>query len=144
MTENHTPTPVDAAVDGGEEAGFEVMCRDAVLAGRAMSSGEFLAGLLAHAELATAGRPDKLAVDIWADQDPALIQAVWDRALAVGFYAGRLSSAPRLFADEMARVQGVFEEVGFNAMGGLSARSRRLVAPVEGRHPADGESERGR
>ncbi|MET8571818.1 hypothetical protein [Streptomyces sp. NPDC004783] len=134
-----TPTPADDAQGGQvlEDAAFETMRTDAVLAGRAMSSGAFLAGLIASAELDTVGRPDKLATDLWPDEDPVLIQEVWDRALAVGLHAGRRSASPRLYRDEMARVSEALSEAGFHAMAGLVARSRRLVAPEA--HPADNE-----
>jgi hypothetical protein len=89
------------------------------------------------------GRPDKLAADLFPGEDPAVVQQIWERALAVGFYAGRLSSAPRLYRDQMVRVQGEFEAAAFHAMGGLVGRSRRLVAPESGGHPADGEDVRG-
>lgn len=133
--------PADDAQDVLEDEAFQVMCQDAVLAGRAMSSGEFLAGLLANAQLATVGRPDKLAVDMFPGVDPVVVQSIWDRALAVGLHAGRRSVLPRLYRDELDRIAGAFEEAGFHAMGGSVARSRRLVAPDP--HPADGEVTRG-
>ncbi|MFC9891484.1 hypothetical protein [Streptomyces pilosus] len=141
------PTPAAVPADdaqGGvlEDGAFEAMRTDAVLTGRAMSSGEFLAGLLANGQLATVGRPDKLAVDLWPGVDPAVVQAIWDRALAVGLHAGRRSVTPRLYRDEMDRIAGVFAEAGFHAMGGSVLRSRRLVAP-EVPHPVDGEEPRG-
>ncbi|RIH58538.1 hypothetical protein D3C59_34580 [Streptomyces sp. SHP22-7] len=86
------------------------------------------------------GRPDRLARDLWPDVDPVVVQAIWDRALAVGLHAGRRSSSPRLFRDEMARVSAALAEAGYHAMAGLVARSRRLVASE---HPADGEAGRG-
>ncbi|MFB8182674.1 hypothetical protein ACFC8N_43125 [Streptomyces sp. NPDC055966] len=132
-----TESPVPS--DHEDDAGFEAMRRDAVLGGRAMSSGAFLAGLIASAELETVGRPDKLAADLFPDADPATVQAVWDRALAVGFHAGRLSSAPRLFRDQMDRVAGAFEQAGFHAMAGLVRRSRALVAPEVDGLAADSE-----
>jgi hypothetical protein len=133
------PQPADDSAEGVfEDAAFETMRTDAVLCGRAMSSGEFLAGLIANGQLETVGRPKKLARDIWPDEDPALIQAVWDRALAVGFHAGRQSVRPSLHRDEMDRIAGQFEEAAFHAMGGSVLRSRRLVAP-EVPHPVDGE-----
>jgi hypothetical protein len=108
-----------------------------------MSSGEFLAGLIADGHLETVGRPDKLAADLFPGEDPIVVQRVWDRALAVGFYAGQLSSTPRLNRDQMARIQQEFVSAGFHAMGGLVGRSRRLVAPEQKAHPADGEDARG-
>lgn len=122
-----------------EDAGFETMRTDAVCAGRAMSSGAFLAGLIANAQLATVGRPERLARDLWPDVDPVVVQEIWDRALAVGLHAGRRSVSPRLYRDEMDRIAGVLAEAGFHAMAGLVARSRRLVAPEVVQHPVDGE-----
>jgi hypothetical protein len=144
MTEIPTaPVPASPSSPEGEDAVFERMRADAVLGGRAMSSGVFLAGLIADGQLETVGRPDKLAADLFPGEDPAVVQQIWERALAVGFYAGRLSSAPRLYRDQMVRVQGEFEAAAFHAMGGLVGRSRRLVAPESGGHPADGEDVRG-
>ncbi|WP_432185416.1 hypothetical protein [Streptomyces tendae] len=140
-----SPSPADDAADGGplEDAAFETMQTDAVLAGRAMSSGEFLAGLITNAELETVGRPDRLARDLWPDVDPVVVQEIWDRALAVGLHAGRRQSSPRMFRDEMARVSAKLSEAGFHAMAGLVGRSRRLVAPEGTSHPADGEAGQG-
>jgi hypothetical protein len=131
-----TPAPSD---DAAEAAAFEAMRTDAVLTGRANSSGQYLAGLLANAELETAGRPSKLPADLFPDVDPAVVQAIWDRGVAVGFHAGRVSSSPRLFRDQMDRVAGAFEQAAFNAMAGSVRRSRGLVAPERDAHPADSE-----
>jgi hypothetical protein len=139
-----TPSPADGFPEGPvlEDAAFETMRTDAVGAGRAMSSGAFLAGLIADAQLATVGRPEKLAADLFPDVDPVVVQQIWDRALAVGLYAGRRSASPRLYRDEMDRIAGQLEDAGFHAMGGLVSRSRRLVAPEAVSHPADREAER--
>ena len=112
---------------------------DGVLAGRAMSAAVFLAGLLATAELETVGRPEKLPQDLFPHVDPAVVEAIWQRALAVGLHAGRVSASPRLYRDQMLRVQGEFEAVGFAAMGRLADRSRGVV---DRPHPADGEGAR--
>ncbi|PSK57041.1 hypothetical protein B0E38_02572 [Streptomyces sp. 111WW2] len=137
-----TPSPADDAFEGGplDDAGFETMRADAVHAGRAMSSGEFLAGLIANGLLKTVGRPDKLPSAIWPDQDPVVVQEIWQLGLAVGLHAGRRSDSPAHYRDEMARVSAALSEAGFHAMAGLVARSRRLVAPE---HPADGEAGNG-
>ena len=137
-----TPSPADDAADGGplEDAAFETMRADTVHAGRAMSSGEFLAGLIANGLLKTVGRPDKLPSAIWPDQDPVVVQEIWQLGLAVGLHAGRRSDSPAHYRDEMARVSAALSEAGFHAMAGLVSRSRRLVAPE---HPADGEAGNG-
>lgn len=127
-----------AAADASDA--WEVSRQDAMLCGRAASSGEFLAGLILDGQLETVGRPDRLPADLFPHVDPDVVQAIWNRALAVGLHAGRVSASPRLFRDELLRVQGVFAEVGWHAMGRMVGRSRRLVAP----HPADGESARAR
>lgn len=134
-----SPAPVPSA---SEVAEFEVMRADAVFTGRAMSSAEFLTGLLVNAQLETVGRPDKLPADLFPGVDPVVVQTIWDRALAVGLHAGRVHAAPRLYRDQMERIAGQFAEAGYRAMGGSVARSRRLVAP-ESTHPADDESKRG-
>ena len=124
-------------VDGASEA-WETARADAALVGRASSAAVFLTGLLVNSELETVGRPDRLPADLFPDVDPVVVEAIWQRALAVGLHAGRVSAAPRLFRDQMARVQGLFEAAGFAAMGRAVSRSRRLVAP----HPADLETAR--
>jgi len=60
---------------------------------------------------------------------------VWDRALAVGLYAGRVSVAPRFRRDELTRLQGELDAAGFVVMGRLVGRSRALVAPDCGAGP---------
>ncbi|MGW2384371.1 hypothetical protein [Streptomyces sp. NPDC001658] len=112
---------------------------DAVLSGRAMSAAVFLAGLLATAQLETVGRPEKLPQDLFPHVDPEVVEAIWQRGLAVGLHAGRVSASPRLYRDQMLRVQGEFEAVGFAVMGRLVDRSRQVVDPP---HPADGEGAR--
>lgn len=134
MTEiSTTPAPPSA-----EDAGFEVLRADAVLVGRAVSAGMFLAGLIANAELATVGSPDKLPEDLFPEDDPDTVRRVWERALAVGLHAGRRSASPALYRDEMDRMSALCAEAGYRAMGRSVARSRRLVAS-ELTHPADAE-----
>jgi hypothetical protein len=142
MTEIPT-APATPSPSSEEDAAFERMRADAVLGGRAMSAGEFLAGLIANGMLATVGRPDKLPPDLWPEVDPAVAQQIFERGLAVGLHAGKVSAAPRLYRDQMLRVQEEFAAAGFHAMGGLVGRSRRLVAPEQPAHPADGEDARG-
>ena len=142
------PNPAPAA-DAQDEAAFAVMSTDAVLTGRvmasgqAMSSGEFWAGLLAAALVDTAGSPRKLPVDMWPDVDPVVVQEIWDRACVVAGRAAQFASSPWLHRDRLQRLQEQLTEAGFHAMGGSVARSRRLVAPEVGVHPADGEEGRG-
>lgn len=135
-----TIDPAGASSDG---VPFDVLRADAVLAGRAASAGMFLAGLIANAQLATVGSPDKLPQDLFPDVDPEVVSGIWQRALAVGMHAGRASAAPRLYRDQMDRYAALFAEAGYLAMGRSVARSRALVAP-ELTHPGDDEVGRSR
>jgi hypothetical protein len=90
---------------------------DAVLAARAVSDGEYIAGLILAAELDTVGSPRKLPQDVWPDEDAALIQEVFQRGVAVGFRAGRFFSAPRFYRDKLVSLQRRLSEAGYAAMG---------------------------
>ena len=121
------------------EQGVDVACADGVLSGQLMSAAVFLAGLLANGLLETVGRPGKLPQDLFPSA-PEVAQDAFQLGLAVGLHAGRVSAAPRLHGDQMARVQAELEAAGFEAMARSVGRSRRLVAP----HPADAEGARER
>lgn len=115
---------------------------DAVLAERARSDGEFIAGLILAAELDTVGSPRKLPMDLWPDADPAVVAEVWSRALAVGVRAGRFMSAPRFYRDKLASLQGQLAEAGFAAMGRGVGPAVEEAYRAPGWHPMDGEVER--
>ncbi|MFG2276752.1 hypothetical protein ACGFNY_44215 [Streptomyces chartreusis] len=132
-----TTTP-DLPTAGHDQA-VDPAYADGVLAGQLTGSAVFLAGLLANGLLEVVGRPDRLPQDLWPS-DPEVAQSSFQLGLAVGLHAGRVSAAPRLYRDQLDRVQGEFEAIGFAAMARLVGRSRRLVAS----HPADGETVRGR
>lgn len=138
-----TTTPDEASGPFGPSAEVVPEEADRVLARRARSAGEYLAGLIADGQLETVGRPALLPQDLFPDVDPEVAERIFRRGLAVGLHAGRVSSAPRLYRDQMARVQGVFEEIGYQAMGRLVGGSRRLVAPGHV-HPADVDGARER
>jgi len=115
---------------------------DAVLAARARSDGESIAGLILVAQLDTVGTPRKLPMDLFPDDDPEVVARVWARALVVGVRAGQLMAAPRFYRDKLTRLQGQLEEAGYAVMG-------RTVGPVVGAawrapewHPVDGEDGR--
>ncbi|MFG2359339.1 hypothetical protein [Streptomyces sp. NPDC048521] len=140
MTE--IPTTEPAVVSAEEEAAFAVMSADAVLTGRVMmtgqavSSAEFWAGLLAAALVDTAGSPRKLPADMWPEQDPVVVQEIWDRAAVVVSRAAQFAASPWLHRDRLQGLQERLAEAGFHAMAGSVQRSLRLV--VSG-HPADSE-----
>lgn len=115
---------------------------DAVLAGRAVSNGERIAGLILAAQLDTVGTPRKLPMDLWPDADPELVQAVWARALVVGVRAGQFMGVPRFYRDKLYRLQGQLSEAGYAAMGGAVGRARVVAECGPDGHPADGEEGR--
>lgn len=138
MTEISTTPATSDETGPVDDAAFEAMRTDAVLTGRAMSSGEYLAGLLAAAQVDTAGTPRKLPVDLWPDLDPVVVQEIWDRACVVAWRASQLAGAPWLHRDRLQALQGQLTEAGFHAMAGSVARSARLVVREDVVHPADG------
>jgi hypothetical protein len=115
---------------------------DFVLAGRAVSTGAHIAGLIAAAQLDTVGTPRKLPADLFPGVDPAVVQEIWDRAMVVGVRAGQLMTAPRFNRDKLARLQGQLQEAGFLAMGGMAGRSRVVAERAPEWHPADDEDGR--
>lgn len=132
------------AADPAAVVGAQGAAADMVLAGRAVSSGQWIAGLIAAAQLDTVGKPRKLPADLFPDMDPGSVQEVWDRALAVGVRAGQLMSAPRFNRDKLSRLQAELLDAGHAAMGRMVGRSVRLVDPTAGEGlAADGESARG-
>jgi hypothetical protein len=115
---------------------------DFVLAGRAVSTGAHIAGLIAAAQLDTVGTPRKLPADLFPGVDPAVVQEIWDRALVVGVRAGQLMGAPRFNRDKLARLQGELTEAGHAAMGGMVGRSLSAAQRAPEWHPADAEDGR--
>ena len=131
-----TPVPASDG-EGAPDAGFEAMRTDAVLTGRAVSSGQYLAGLLAAGQLETAGTPRKLPADQWPDVDPVVVQEIWDRACVVAWRAAQFAGSAWLHREGLQDLQARLEEAGFSAMAGSVARSRELA--LRSRHPGDGE-----
>lgn len=112
---------------------------DFVLAGRAVSTGAHIAGLILAAQLDTVGTPRKLPMDLFPEVDPAVVQEIWDRAMVVGVRAGQLMTAPRFNRDKLARLQGQLVEAGHAAMGGMLGPSRVVAERAPEWHPADDE-----
>jgi hypothetical protein len=139
MTENPTTQPISPET----KASFEVMQVDAVSAGRVMSSGAYLAGLLAAAQVDTAGTPRKLPADLWPEVDPVVVQEIWDRACVVAWRAAQYAGSAWLHRETLAGLQTQLEEAGHVAMAGLVGRSREVVVRSGLVHPADGEVGRG-
>ncbi|MFD7867989.1 hypothetical protein [Streptomyces sp. NPDC059783] len=110
---------------------------DTALADRCQTSGDYLAGLIAHGMLATVSRPDRLPELLFPDTDPAVVRAVWETALAVGYRAGKEAARPTWTPDALARLRAELDTAGYTAMGRLAARSATVHPP---RHPADTEA----
>ena len=115
---------------------------DVVLAGRHVSAGAYLAGLMAAAELETVGRVDRLPRDLFPDADPVLVQAVWDRACAVVWRAAERYFAARQDPAVLRELQAGLEAAAYHAMAGLVGDAARVVRRAGVVHPADGRFER--
>jgi hypothetical protein len=135
VTTFHTPETAAAEQD---LAAFETSRTDLSLSGRAVMTAQHLAGLIAAAELETAGRPSKLPMDLFPEADPVVVQEVWERAFVVGMYTARLAARPYFYRDQLERLRGELAAAGHSAMAGMVARS---MATALSEHPADGESE---
>ncbi|MYR75139.1 MULTISPECIES: hypothetical protein [unclassified Streptomyces] len=110
---------------------------DQVLADRCQSSGDYLAGLIAHGMLKATSRPGKLPELLFPDADPVVVRAVWEAALAVGYQAGKAAARPTWTPDALHRLRAALDEAGFVAMGRMAGRSARVHPP---QHPADTEA----
>ncbi|MFJ7023219.1 hypothetical protein ACIQUW_33145 [Streptomyces sp. NPDC101117] len=102
---------------GEDDQGAVVARADEALAARHAEVADRLAGLIAAAELDTAGTPRLLPHDLFPDDDPDTVRRVWERALVVGVRAGQLMQAPRFYRDKLWRLQGELAQAGFAAMG---------------------------
>lgn len=141
MTAPVQPTPAattstEHTLTAGDAAAARIAATDQVIAERCESSGQYIAGLLAAGALEAAGTPRKLPELLFANADPAVVRAVWDAALAVGYRAGQLSVRPSWTPADLHRLRGALVDAGFRTMGRLAARSASLHPP---RHPADDE-----
>lgn len=140
MTTHPNTTP---ATEGAQDdAGFEVMRADAVFTGRNMGAAAHIAGMLTGAQAVTAPVPKGLLKDVWPDVDPAVVQAIYERGVEVGWRGRQMYEAPRLYGEQLAQAQAQLGDAAFHAMEGMVARSRELG--LRGRHPADGEIARER
>lgn len=113
-----TPHAPDAAT--GDQAAvpdrIAPMPEDRELADRAATSATVLAGVITAGMLDDVGRPAKLPSLLWPDADPELVQAVWNRAMAVGYRAGKFAGAPRWDAAGLERLRGALRDAGWHAM----------------------------
>lgn len=110
---------------------------DQALADVCQTSGDYLAGIIAHGMLDAASRPGKLPEYLFPDGDPALVRAVWEAALTVGYRAGQLSVRPTWTPDALRQLRTQLDTAGYMAMGRLAGRSAAIHPP---RHPADDEA----
>lgn len=144
MSQIPTPSSSPVASTGSSASAVEQPAPpvDFVLAGRAVSTGAHIAGLILAAQLDTVGTPRKLPRDLFPGVDAAVVQEIWDRAMVVGVRTGQLMTAPRFNRDKLARLQGELVEAGHAAMGGMLGRSRVAAERAPEWHPADGEDGR--
>jgi hypothetical protein len=112
---------------------------DRVLADRAASSAEFLAGILSASMLDAAGQPERLPALLFPDVDPDVVQAIWNTASTVGYRMGRISARPQWDAAGLRRLRAALTEAGYDAMAGQVDRSLATL-----QHPADTSTPRTR
>ncbi|MFD7980156.1 hypothetical protein [Streptomyces sp. NPDC059071] len=107
---------------------------DQALAARAESSAEYLAGILAAAELDVVGQPAKLPELLFPDLDPDVVRRVWDTALVVGYRLRKLAEHPRWDDAALCRLKTELAGAGYGAMAQLTERSLNTA------HPGDAEA----
>ena len=116
---------------------------DAVLDARNTAAAVRLAGIIADAQLDTAGSPRKLPMDLFPDFDPVMVQAVWERALVVGVRAGQLMRAPRFYRDKLHRLQGELADAAYASMARSSNAVLTGPTAFPELHAVDDEEARG-
>ncbi|GAA3155424.1 hypothetical protein ACFQ0X_44085 [Streptomyces rectiviolaceus] len=141
-----TPTP---AIPGDDHPapsapGPDTADVDQMLADRCTTNGEWLAGIIAAAQLDTAGRPTKLPADLYPHLPATDVDVIWARALAVGYRAGHLAAAPRYNRDLIDRLQAELAVAGYTAMARQILRTTRTHTTTAPSHPADDEQHRAR
>lgn len=128
-----TTTPAPAPGAGPDTAAV-----DQALAGRAVTSATMLTGILAAAMLETAGHVDRLPTLLWPDIPQETVAEIWAHATAVGYRAGRITSASRWHPEELDAAQRALEDAGYTAMA-----TQVTVTASHGRslgtHPADAD-----
>ncbi|MFC7794562.1 hypothetical protein [Streptomyces cinereoruber] len=131
MTHPNTPAPAPAATDGSSAAvvSTPVETIDQALADRAASHGEYLAGLIARAELDVVGQPTKLPALLFPDIAPDDVDQVWRQALAVGYRLGRIVERPDWDAAGIQRLRNALTEAGYRQMARQVDRSRAVTRP---------------
>ncbi|WP_399559551.1 hypothetical protein OIA45_48940 (plasmid) [Streptomyces chartreusis] len=128
---------------GPDDPGAGVARADEALAARNAAAAEHLAGIIADAQLDTAGSPRKLPMDLFPDFPPEMVQAVWERALVVGVRAGQLMQAPRFYRDKLHRLQGELTQAGYVAMGRAARKPLSAAQRYPDLHAIDDEEARG-
>ncbi|MGW9238100.1 hypothetical protein ACWGRL_05085 [[Kitasatospora] papulosa] len=139
MTTPTTPSPAGTTTASTDLPVVDptVVTTDGVLAERAESLGEYLAGLIAASMLEAAGIPDKLPQYLLPDVEPWILDAIWKAAVPVGFRAGKLAAQQKWTPEALDRLRAELQDAGYEAMGRLTARSRNIHPP---RHPADDDT----
>ncbi|WP_069765985.1 hypothetical protein [Streptomyces sp. LUP47B] len=123
--------------------GVDVAHVDAVLDARNAAAAVRLAGIIADAQLDTAGSPRKLPMDLFPEFPPEMVQAVWERALVVGVRAGQLMQSPRFYRDKLARLREELADAAYASMARSSDAVLSGPAAFPELHAIDDEEARG-
>lgn len=131
MNDTTTPTEPDPSRPTGPPAHTT---HDAELTERCTSHAQWLAGILAAAQLDTLTRPDRLPADLHPELPADQVDALLRRGIAIGMAAERLAARPHFHRDTLARHQAALAAAGYTAMARLTARTLNTLTPT---HPAD-------
>lgn len=141
------PAPAPAGDPDPGHAGA-VDQADQVLAGRARDAAEHLAALITHGMLQHTARPDRLPELLYPNIPPDHVRAVWDAALAVGYYAGQLAARPRWQPDALRTARTALTDAGYTTMATTTRSTGDPHTPAPGEpgtpHPADTTAHRSR
>ncbi|MCU1613688.1 MAG: hypothetical protein JWO98_1228 [Frankiales bacterium] len=75
------------------------------------------------------------------DADQALVQAVWNAALTVGYRAGKIAAAPRWDSAALLRLRTALADAGYTTM---ASKVQAAIDTVPPQHPADTDAVRTR
>lgn len=108
---------------------------DQALADVALTSGEYLAGVIELGMLEVVGRPEKLTSLVPPDIDQKTFERVSAIVMPIGYRAGLIAANPRWVPGALRRLKQALADVGYTAMS-------RVVGAAANIHPADDETER--
>lgn len=111
---------------------------DQVLAGRAVTTADMLAGLITAGTLEAAGQPDRLPHLMWPMVDPEVVREIWDKGAAVGYSAGVARSRSRWDTTDLHHAQALLAAAGYERMAGMVRRATSVAPSCRPADPGGG------